>query len=49
MKNKLLFLIIPILAFSLSINAQITNAQRLLFLEDQMGKAKTAGEKTNIL
>ena len=49
MNNRLLLLIIPILAFSLNINAQKTNAQRLLLLEDQMGKAKTKVEKTNIL
>ena len=49
MNNRLVLLIISILAFSLNINAQKTNAQRLLLLEDQMGKAKTAVEKTNIL
>ena len=49
MNNRLLLLIISILAFSLNINAQKTNAQRLLLLEDQMGKAKTTVEKTNIL
>lgn len=45
MNNRLLLLFISILAFSLNINAQKTNAQRLLLLEDQMGKAKTAVEK----
>jgi hypothetical protein len=49
MNNRLVLLIISILAFSLNINAQKTNAQRLLLLEDQMGKAKTAVEKNNIL
>lgn len=49
MNNKLFLLTISILAFALNINAQKTNAQRLLLLEDQMGKAVNTVEKTNIL
>lgn len=49
MKNRFFLLIITILAFSLNLNAQKTDAQRLLLLEDQMGKAKNEVEKRNIL
>ena len=49
MKNRLLFIAISILAFVTHIQAQKTDAQRLLLLEERMGKAKDPVEKRNIL
>jgi hypothetical protein len=49
MKNRLLFIAISILAFVTQIQAQKTDAQRLLLLEERMGKAKDPVEKRNIL
>ncbi len=49
MKNKLIFSIIAIFLFMLNSNAQESNVQRLLVLQDQMGNAKNVSEKRNIL
>ncbi len=49
MKNKLFFSCISILLFILSSNAQKSNTQRLLSLQDQMEIAKNSAEKRNIL
>ncbi len=49
MKNKLIFSIISMFLFVLNSNAQNSNVQRLLVLQDQMGNAKNVSEKRNIL
>ncbi|MCE2676389.1 MAG: DUF1080 domain-containing protein [Sediminibacterium sp.] len=49
MKNKLIYLIITVLLFVFNVNAQPSNTQRLLQLQDQMENAKNAAAKRNIL
>ena len=49
MKNKFIYSIITVLLFVLNVNAQPSNTQRLLVLQDQMGNAKNVSEKRNIL
>ena len=49
MKYKLFFSIISVFLFVLNSNAQNSNVQRLLYLQDQMGNAKNVSEKRNIL
>ena len=49
MKNKLFFSIISVFLFVLNSNAQNSNVQRLLVLQDQMENAKNVSEKRNIL
>ena len=49
MKNKLVFSIISVLLFVSNMNAQKSNTQRLLSLQDQMENAKNSSEKRNIL
>ena len=49
MKNKIIFSIVLVFLFVLNSNAQNSNVQRLLVLQDQMGNAKNVSEKRNIL
>ena len=49
MKNKLIYLTITVLLFVFNVNAQPSNTQRLLQLQDQMENAKNAAAKRNIL
>ena len=49
MKNKLIYSIITVLLFVFNVNAQSSNTQRLLQLQDQMENAKNAAAKRNIL
>jgi hypothetical protein len=49
MKNKLIYSIITVLLFVFNVNAQPSNTQRLLQLQDQMENAKNAAAKRNIL
>jgi hypothetical protein len=49
MKNKLAFSIISVLLFVCNVNAQKSNTQRLLNLQDQMENAKKSSEKRNLL
>ncbi len=49
MRNKLVLSIISVLLFVFNVNAQPSNTQRLLQLQDQMEKAKNAAAKRNIL
>jgi len=49
MKNKIIFSIVLVFLFVLNSNAQKSNAQRLLVLQDQMGNTKNVSEKRNIL
>lgn len=49
MINKLFFSIVLVFLFVLNSNAQHSNVQRLLVLQDQMGNAKNVSEKRNIL
>ena len=49
MKNKLIYSIIAVLLFVFNVNAQPSNTQRLLQLQDQMENAKNATAKRNIL
>jgi hypothetical protein len=49
LKNKFIYSIITVLLFVLNVNAQPSNTQRLLVLQDQMGNAKNVSEKRNIL
>ena len=49
MKNKLVFSIISVLLFVSNMNAQKSNTQRLLSLQDEMENAKNSSEKRNIL
>jgi len=49
MKNKLIYSIITVLLFVFNVNAQPSNTQRLLQLQDQMENAKNASAKRNIL
>ena len=44
MKNKLVFSIISVLLFVSIVNAQKSNTQRLLNLQDQMENAKNSSE-----
>ena len=44
MKNKLVFSIISVLLFVSIVNAQKSNTQRLLSLQDQMENAKSSSE-----
>jgi hypothetical protein len=49
MKNKLIYLTITVLFFVFNVNAQPSNTQRLLQLQDQMENAKNVAAKRNIL
>ena len=49
MKNKLVLSIISVIIFVFNVNAQPSNTQRLLQLQDQMENAKNAATKRNIL
>jgi hypothetical protein len=49
MKNKIIFSIVLVFLFVLNSNAQKSNAQRLLVLQDQMVNTKNVSEKRNIL
>ena len=49
MNTKIIISIISILLLMSNANAQQTNTQRLLLLQDQMENAKSSFEKRNIL
>ena len=49
MKYKIIFSIVLVFLLVLNSNAQNSNVQRLLVLQDQMGNAKNVSEKRNIL
>ena len=49
MKNKLAFSIILVILFVFNVNAQKSNTQHLLNLQDQMANAKNSAAKRNLL